>query len=277
MKNFINEYWGTILFTIIISFPITYYQWIIVKDDFDKADSLMAKHQFKEAIEIYDKYKDNIFDNISSGAHYQKLFIYYNIRNYKDYKKVQILSEKLIDINPEKKEKYLGILSTIYMRGNYGINKNFDKAYNYIKDYQNSNDPAIQCNMGYMYEKGLNVGKNIDKALVLYEKSANQGYAPCQHNMGIVYFDGIGVNKDYTKAYKWIKKANNQDFGPSAAYNLKMLCKGLGTKSDSTACDALNKAYQMLITNNYIFKMIAKEQGKEHKDVDNNIYKGTVN
>ena len=66
---------------------------------------------------------------------------------------------------------------------------------------------AGYINLGYMYEKGLEVEKNTKKAFEYYKKSADLENANGIRNVGICYRDGIGTKKDIDLAEKYFSSA----------------------------------------------------------------------
>lgn len=68
-------------------------------------------------------------------------------------------------------------------------------------------DPIAQCNLGYMYEKGIEVEENQSEAFKWYLMAANSGNAEAEYNVGYMYHNGKGTYKDCAEAVKWYKRA----------------------------------------------------------------------
>ncbi|KAF9432370.1 hypothetical protein BGZ76_010900 [Entomortierella beljakovae] len=97
------------------------------------------------------------------------------------------------------------------------------------------NDDVSMCNIGHMYEHGVNfISKNESKAVEWYRKSANQGSSLAQFTLGTMYESGTKViPRDYKTAIDWYKKAASQDH-IIAQCNLGNIHRfGKGTSVDS--------------------------------------------
>lgn len=70
-------------------------------------------------------------------------------------------------------------------------------------------DPVVQRDLGYIYDKGIGVPQDEDKAVEWYRKAADQGLAFAQFNLGKMYETGRGVPQDYVQAYKWYSLAGD--------------------------------------------------------------------
>lgn len=100
------------------------------------------------------------------------------------------------------------------------------------ESYTGPSDPVKQNNLGWKYQKGIDVEVDHKKAVYWYRKSAIQGYALAQDNMGWVYQYGIGVPKDNKKAFSWYNKAANKGLTSAQSHLGWMYQNGLGTPID---------------------------------------------
>jgi len=97
-----------------------------------------------------------------------------------------------------------------------------------------ANDPAAQCQLGYLYDTGRGVPKDEVEAAKWYRKAAEQGYAVAQNNFGLACQNGRGVAKDDTEAVKWFRKAAEQG-NARAQFALGWAYKnGRGVNKDDT-------------------------------------------
>ena len=60
--------------------------------------------------------------------------------------------------------------------------------------------------------EGFGVEENFQEAFEWYKKAASQGFASGQCNLARMYENGIGIPKNYEQAVKWYKKAAEQGF-----------------------------------------------------------------
>ena len=77
---------------------------------------------------------------------------------------------------------------------------------------------------------GLGVNKDIDKALEFIEAGAISGEVNTQYNLGLLYKGNSDIPQDFKKSLYWLKKAALQDFAPAQVDLGIMLIKGDGTE-----------------------------------------------
>jgi len=64
--------------------------------------------------------------------------------------------------------------------------------------------------LAYMYSVGQGVEKDEEKAFDWVKKSAEQGNPIAQDDLGVMYGDGRGVPKDVVQSYRWIALSARQ-------------------------------------------------------------------
>lgn len=215
--------------------------------DFKLGKKALGNQDYSKAVQYLEKSLKNKDKNIVGEAKLLLAYIYINgetvdtndntkvKRNYK--KALHYLKDIPRNKNSHKVD---GLIGSMYLTGGFGINKNIKKAFEYTRNSSDLGNKSSQCNLGFMYEKGIYVKKDLKKSFDLYEKSANNGYELCKHNMGVMYFDGMFVQQNYKKAYEWFAQAYNlitkRGYYKSKKYIYDMKCKGLGTKKDTSYC-----------------------------------------
>lgn len=83
-------------------------------------------------------------------------------------------------------------------------------------------DDQAQLELGYRYDKGIDLKKDHEKAVELYLKAEKQNNAMAQNNLGWAYHQGVGVKQDYAKAKEWYEKAIANKEGSKKARALAM-------------------------------------------------------
>lgn len=79
----------------------------------------------------------------------------------------------------------------------YGAAVNFDKAFKYYKQLENSDIAIGLLHLGIMYEKGLGTPKDLGKALDLYRRAAKGGHVIARKCLGVL----MVRNGDYVSGY----------------------------------------------------------------------------
>ncbi len=69
-----------------------------------------------------------------------------------------------------------GMLGALYFSGNYGFDKDFEKAFDWYEMAAESEDAQAEFALGYLYANGLGVERDLDLAFEWAVKSASQGY-----------------------------------------------------------------------------------------------------
>jgi len=166
------------------------------KDKVNKAQSLLEKRDYKEALPILNSLakKNNIFALNSLGYLYQ---VGYGVN--KDYKKAYFFYNRSKELGDPSAYTYLAIMYQ------YGLGRTIDykKAlllHKYAADY---NILTSQSNIGFMYAKGLGVYKDYKEAIRWSKLAAINGEASAQNNLGSFYENGYGTSKNYVEAKRW--------------------------------------------------------------------------
>ena len=158
----------------------------------------------------------------------------------------------------------MNALGSMYLNG-LGVQKNYQKAFEWFKKSSVLFNIEAMCYIGYLYEKGYGVYQSKQKAMQYYQQGSDMGHAECQYNLaclyknnndlhtalqwyeksallknsqamykaGEMYLFGIGTTKDYKKSFQYFKESadlNNSSAMCSIGY---MFDKGLGVEKDS--------------------------------------------
>ncbi|MBO6117088.1 MAG: sel1 repeat family protein [Bacteroidales bacterium] len=114
------------------------------------------------------------------------------------------------------------------------------------EDYKlkaNEGSAKAQCALGIFYYKGeQGFEKDFDKAFYWIKKAADQGYAFAIYRLGICYLEGKGVASDNEKALEYINIAA-QKGDEDAAHFLRTIEKGHAAMVD-TKEDPYRDAYK---------------------------------
>ncbi len=68
------------------------------------------------------------------------------------------------------------VLGDLYFSGNYGFDKDLEKAFDWYEMAAESEDAQAEFALGYLYANGLGVERDLDLAFEWAVKSASQGY-----------------------------------------------------------------------------------------------------
>ena len=89
------------------------------------------------------------------------------------------------------------------------------------------NSPFAQNNLGLIYYSGdYGITKNYKKAFNLVTKAADQNYPDAQFTMSVIYYHGKAVPKDLKKSYFWSYIAYKNGY-QKAAESVQLLRKSL--------------------------------------------------
>lgn len=122
----------------------------------------------------------------------------------------------------------------ICYRCGFGITKNDESAFKYIKLSADQKYVKAQYDLSFLYEKGYGTELSKEKAFESYKLLADQGHAESQNVLGIFYTDGFGTEANPEKGISYYKLS--ADLGNYCAqYNLAMrYAKGDGLSQDLT-------------------------------------------
>ena len=94
--------------------------------------------------------------------------------------------------------------------------KNFSKAFEYIKELADQEIPWAQYEVGSLYAQGLGVEQNETMAIFYYGEAADFGnYAPAQCKIGQIYLHGIGLPQNLNHCARYYAKAAAQGYEDS--------------------------------------------------------------
>ena len=96
-----------------------------------------------------------------------------------------------------------------------------------VKASDGNRYPIAQNNLGLIYYNGdYGINKNYKKAFQLIENSANQNYPDAQFTMSVMYYQGKAVPKDLKRSYFWSYIAYKNGY-QKAAESVQLLRKSL--------------------------------------------------
>lgn len=116
-----------------------------------------------------------------------------------------------IDVNSYEDNAYFIKQGEKYQNG-IGVQKDYEKAFDYFLKAAKNNDPVAQNIIASYYMGGIGKIKiNYESAFEWYRKSAELGSLTGIYNLGLAYFHGIGVNEDKNKATNLFQIAANKN------------------------------------------------------------------
>lgn len=119
-------------------------------------------------------------------------------------------------------------------KANEALLKNDTKtAFPFLKQAAEAGHPEAQYNLGYSYQKGIEVPQNDSIANVWFIRSAKQGYTNAQFKIAYSYAVGRGVKQDYNQAFYWALQCAKQN-DPECMFNV-VSCyqQGMGTEKNT--------------------------------------------
>ncbi|MBI2993362.1 MAG: SEL1-like repeat protein [Gammaproteobacteria bacterium] len=102
-------------------------------------------------------------------------------------------------------------------------------------EFAEGGDAEAQCELAFMYAKGIDMPQSEARALQWYTLAAEQGHAGAQFSLGVMYAKGRSVEQDYEQAFNWYRKAAEQGHVGAQATLATMYTKGVGTERDTKA------------------------------------------
>jgi hypothetical protein len=112
------------------------------------------------------------------------------------------------------------------------VEKNSEKALNYLEFAASRGSSMSARLMGDMHEEGFGVPRNPELAFKCYEKGAMLGEANSLGALGRFYKDGKVVKRNYEKAMQYFEQAANKGHLVSQTNIALMLFRGQGVKQD---------------------------------------------
>ncbi|BCS82571.1 putative Sel1-like repeat-containing protein [Cotonvirus japonicus] len=148
------------------------------KNDHQAQNEIVYRYLNQNASSLPQKYVNPInWNNVVLRAQNDQLFVYF-----------LFLCKK-----PENQEIYSKIIDNVLILAESG-------------------DSQAQCNIGFMYKKGLGINKNIKQAIKWTKRSADQGNKYGQSELAYYYETGYGVSFDIKKAIELYTNASNQNY-----------------------------------------------------------------
>ena len=96
-------------------------------------------------------------------------------------------------------------LGQLYFSGDFGITRDYPKAFAFFLEAGQGGDAAAQNYLGVMYRSGFGVAQSQPEAFKWFQAAAASGNAAAQGNLGHYYASGSVVPRDVIVAYKWFK------------------------------------------------------------------------
>lgn len=99
-----------------------------------------------------------------------------------------------------------------YEKGKYGLEQNYEKAFNHYKSAADQGDATSQCAVARFCDKGLGVPKDEALAMQYYAEAAKKGNPEAFFALGEHYEEGKGVLQDRKQAIEcYLKAADKYD------------------------------------------------------------------
>ena len=187
-------------------------------------------YYFSEEFKDYEKavYWLNKAKNTSTFAQVLLASMYLEGEKY-GIKKDIPLGIDLITMAAERGLSYAQLLLGLaYMNGTF-IEKDIDKAKNWLIKAAEQELPEAQQQLGYLY--ALHEG-DYTNAIKYLTQAANQGLATAQMNLGNIYLEGRGIESDPLQAANWFYKAAAQGNIEAQIALATMYTNGIGVKQD---------------------------------------------
>ncbi len=90
-------------------------------------------------------------------------------------------------------------LGYMYLYGNNGVERDFDKAFKYYNMAAEQDNPIALNNVGSLYFNGIGVEKNRSEAIKYFRKSAQLGNDNAATNLAFIYLTGNNNDSDRNK------------------------------------------------------------------------------
>ncbi|MEU8951752.1 tetratricopeptide repeat protein [Streptomyces sp. NPDC048489] len=97
------------------------------------------------------------------------------------------------------------------------IEKDYPKAYRYLKLAADARIPSAQRGLGHMVALGLGVEKDLEMAEALFRKAADAGDPFAKYNLANMYLQGFGVPESEEKGTRLLEEASNAGLAAASA------------------------------------------------------------
>jgi len=200
-----------------------------------QAHDAYNKQDYKTALELYTKIKDNPEAQTSLAFMYQK-------GQGCEVDDVKAL-EFYISAAEAKQPYALFNLAILYMNGLGGVQHDQFKAHDLHLEAATLEVVPAMYEVALMLERGLGCIQNYSEAAFWYEEGAKRGHPESFNNLGVLYKDGMGVDEDEARCFICFSKAADGGLA-EGLYNLGQLYdQGFGCEQDhDKALDLCRKA-----------------------------------
>lgn len=110
-------------------------------------------------------------------------------------------------------------LGYMYLYGENGVSKDYEKAFRYYSMAAAQNDSIAVNNVGSLYYSGIGTEKNYLKAAAMFDRAAKLGNIEASVNLAFIYLSGENVGKNSRAAMELFKQAARKD-NPTAKFML---------------------------------------------------------
>lgn len=101
----------------------------------------------------------------------------------------------------------------------YFLDKQHQKAFEYISKTAESKDKEALETLATYYEAGVGVSQSFEEAAKYYLLSATQGFRRAQIRLSLMYIEGRGVTASRSDAAKWLKlSSEHSDENPTVSF-----------------------------------------------------------
>ncbi len=137
----------------------------------------------------------------------------------------------------EENDNAAYLMGIAYQKG-LGVEKNDEKAVEWLNKSADKNNPLALHSLGLMYADGQIVNKDDKKAVELLQKAAEKCNVFSMYYMGLMLKTGRGIEKDDKQSAAWFKKAAQKGHSKSMYVLGSLYEKGIGIQKDHL--EALN-------------------------------------
>jgi len=139
----------------------------------------------------------------------------------------------------EERAKREELSAFYYNRGMKEYNKgNHAKAFQLFSKVAELGDPAVQYQIGLMYDIGIGVRRNWKQAVKWYTKAVGQGHVRAQYNLALLYNNDEFDCQNYKQAVILFRKATQQGDKRAQAQLALAYWEGQGVPRDNVTAYA---------------------------------------
>lgn len=110
-------------------------------------------------------------------------------------------------------------LGYMYLYGENGVDKNYDKAFRYYNMAAKQNDSIAINNVGSLYFSGIGTEQSLSKAAQMFEKASNMGNTEASVNLAFIYLTKDSALNNPQAAIQLLKSASEAG-NPTAKFLL---------------------------------------------------------